>query len=84
VVGAAWANPNADTHNADTRAVDWMIQRLLPELQGGLRCRGGPHIEIAADGNYSARLEGYWAGEHATLHGDEYDTVLDYFIERGT
>lgn len=44
---------------------------------------GGPHIEVVADGGCSARLEGYWGGSRATLHGDYFSTFLDYFIERG-
>lgn len=43
---------------------------------------GGPHIEVVADGLSSARLEGYWWGDRATLHGDYLSTFLDYFIER--
>lgn len=45
-------------------------------------CTGGPHIEIVADGGCQARLEGYWGGDTATLRGDEFSTLLDYFIER--
>ena len=43
---------------------------------------GGPHIEIAADGQNIASLHGYWGGEHVTLSGQVFDAVLDYFIER--
>ena len=43
---------------------------------------GGPHIEVAADGAGSARLEGYWWGDRHTVSGDQFDVFLDYFIER--
>lgn len=43
---------------------------------------GGPHIEVVADGGQNARLAGYWGGEQVYLHGDVFDTFLDYFIER--
>lgn len=45
-------------------------------------CTGGPHIEVVADGGQSARLAGYWGGEQVYMHGDVFDTFLDYFIER--
>lgn len=41
---------------------------------------GGPHIEVTADRNQRAYLAGYWGGEKATLHGDHFDTFLDYFV----
>jgi hypothetical protein len=42
------------------------------------------HIAVAADDGHDARLEGYWAGEHVTLHSDTgaLNTFLDYFVER--
>lgn len=43
---------------------------------------GGPHIEVVADGDYDARLEGYWGGSRVTRHGDYLSTFLDYFIDR--
>lgn len=45
-------------------------------------CTGGPHIEVVAEGNNRARLEGYWGGSRATWHGDMYDEFLDWFIDR--
>jgi len=42
----------------------------------------GPHIEVVADGLYSARLEGYYSGERASRYGDHFNVFLDYFIER--
>lgn len=43
---------------------------------------GGPHIEIEADGQGDAVLRGYWGGEQVTLHGDVFNRVLDWFIDR--
>lgn len=43
---------------------------------------GGPHIEVTASGDDSARLVGYWSSETTARHGDQFDTFLDYFIER--
>ena len=43
---------------------------------------GGPHIEIEAEGNDCAALKGYWGGKRATLTGDVFDRVLDWFIDR--
>lgn len=43
---------------------------------------GGPHIEVAANGGTVARLEGYLWGDRATIHGDQFDTFLSYFIDR--
>lgn len=43
---------------------------------------GGPHIEVTADGSYSASLVGYWGGVRVELSGSHFDTFLDYFIER--
>lgn len=43
---------------------------------------GGPHIEIVQDlSDGSAKLAGYWGGEKVFRHGDQYQTVLDYFTD---
>lgn len=43
---------------------------------------GGPHIEIVQDlSNGSAKLAGYWGGEKVFRHGDQFQTVLDYFTD---
>ncbi|MBS4102390.1 hypothetical protein [Tsukamurella paurometabola] len=43
---------------------------------------GGPHIEVTASGDGTAHLAGYWSSETVMRHGDQFDTFLDYFIER--
>lgn len=43
---------------------------------------GGPHIEVTADGDSSARLVGYHGSDKAYRYGDVFDTFLDWFIER--
>ena len=43
----------------------------------------GPHIEVAANGvDGPARLQGYWRGHRCTIHGEQFDPFLDYFINR--
>lgn len=43
---------------------------------------GGPHIEIVQElGAGGAKLAGYWGGEKVYRHGDEFQTVLDYFTD---
>lgn len=43
---------------------------------------GGPHIEIAQElGAGGAKLAGYWGGEKVYRHGDQFQTVLDYFTD---
>lgn len=43
---------------------------------------GGPHIEIVHDiGDGRAKLAGYWGGERVYRHGDDMQTVLDYFTD---
>ena len=43
-------------------------------------CTGGPHIEVTADGQYAARLEGYWGDDRYTLCGEYLDTFLDHLL----
>lgn len=75
----------ADVPTVDDSSIDEYPLEVVDERGkefAVVLCTGGPHIEVAADGGNTARLEGYWWGDRWTIHGDHFDTFLDYFIER--
>lgn len=43
---------------------------------------GGPHAEVTASGNGSARLVVRWGSDTSYMTGEHYNTFLDYFIDR--
>lgn len=73
-------SPNGDETSIDDYPLEVVDQRGREFAV--LVTFGGPNIWVMADGDRSARLEGYWGGEHVTLTGSHFDTFLNYFIDR--
>ena len=77
VPGVEWHDPHDYLAEYPLEVVDERGRNFAVVLT-----TGGPHIEIEAEGNDCAALKGYWGGKRATLTGDVFDRVLDWFIDR--